>query len=98
MLTKQLNQELSVTFPISSTLPFVAILAGFAPPVAASLFVGERLVGDEIEKYTSATYGLTGTWDEPQLKLKKRFDNDIEGKKKKSFWHRMKDIFGLGDD
>lgn len=98
MLTKELNQELSVTFPISSTLPFVAILAGFAPPVAASLFVGERLVGDEIEKYTSATYGLTGTWDEPQLKLKKRFDNDIEGKKKKSFWHRMKDIFGLGDD
>lgn len=98
MLTKELDQELSVTFPISSTLPFVAILAGFAPPVAASLFVGERLVGDEIEKYTSATYELTGSWEEPQLKLKKRFDNDIEGKKDKSFWHRMKDIFGLDSD
>jgi uncharacterized protein (TIGR02099 family) len=96
-LNKELNQELSVTFPLSSTLPFVAILAGFAPPVAASLFVGERLVGDEIERFTSATYELTGSWDEPSLKLKKRFDNDIEGKKDKTFWHRMKDVFGVGD-
>lgn len=97
-VNETLNQELSVTFPISSTLPFVAILAGFAPPVAASLFVGERLVGDEIEKYTSATYKLTGPFKEPNLKLMKRFDNDIEGKKDKSFWHRMKDFFGVGDD
>ena len=96
-LNKELDQELAVTFPLSSTLPFVAILAGFAPPVAASLFVGERLVGDEIERFTSATYKLTGSWDEPSLKLKKRFDNDIEGKKDKTFWHRMKDVFGVGD-
>lgn len=95
---KELNQELSVTFPITSTLPFVAILAGFAPPVAASLFVGEQLVGDQIEKFTSATYRLTGPWDEPQLKLMKRFDNKIEGKQDKGFWYRMKDFFGLGSD
>lgn len=95
---KMLNQELSVTFPITSTLPFVAILAGFAPPVAASLFVGEQLVGDQIEKYTSATYSLTGPWDEPKLQLMKRFDNEIEGKQDKGFWYRMKDFFGLGDD
>lgn len=95
---KMLNQELSVTFPITSTLPFVAILAGFAPPVAASLFVGEQLVGDQIEKYTSATYKLTGSWDEPNLQLMKRFDNEIEGKQDKGFWYRMKDFFGLGDD
>jgi uncharacterized protein YhdP len=95
--TKALKQELSVTFPITSTLPFVAILAGFAPPVAASLFVGEQLVGDQIEKYTSATYKLDGTWDEPNLKLMKRFDNDIEGKQDQGFWYRMKDFFGLGE-
>lgn len=96
--SKQLNQELSVTFPITSTLPFVAILAGFAPPVAASLFVGEQLVGDQIERITSATYRLTGSWDEPDLKLMKRFDNNIEGKQDRGFWYRMKDFFGLGDD
>lgn len=94
--TKTLNQELSVTFPITSTLPFVAILAGFTPPVAASLFVGEQLVGDQIEKYTSATYKLKGTWDEPDLELMKRFDNKIEGKQDQGFWYRMKDFFGLG--
>lgn len=96
--TKELNQELSVTFPVSSTLPLVAILAGFAPPVAASIFVGERLVGDEIERFTSATYEVKGPWDDPDLKLKKRFDNEIEGKKSRTFWHRMKDVFGIGKD
>ena len=96
--TKELNQELSVTFPLTSTLPFVAILAGFAPPVAASIFVGEQLVGDQIEKYTSATYKLDGTWDEPNLQLMKRFDNNIEGKQDQGFWYRMKDFFGLGDN
>lgn len=96
--TKELNQELSATFPVTSTLPLMAIIAGFAPPVAASLFVGERLVGEEIEKFTSATYKLTGTWDAPNLNLMKRFDNDIEGKKNKSFWHRMKDFFGVGEE
>jgi len=95
-LTKELNQELAVTFPVFSTLPFVAILAGFAPPIAASIFVGEKLVGGEIEKFSSATYKLSGTWEEPELKLMKRFDNEIEGKKDKSFWLRMKDVFGLG--
>lgn len=96
--TKALNQELSATFPITGTLPLMAIIAGFAPPVAASLFVGERLVGDEIEKFTSATYKLSGTWETPNLELMKRFDNDIEGKQDKSFWYRMKDFFGVGDD
>ncbi len=96
--TKELNQELSVTFPLTSTLPFVAILAGFAPPVAASIFVGEQLVGDQIEKYTSATYKLDGTWDKPNLKIMKRFDNKIEGKQDEGFWYRMKSFFGLGDD
>lgn len=97
-LSKELDQELSVTFPITGSLPFLAILAGFAPPVAASIFVGEQLVGGEIEKFTSATYKLTGSWEDPQLNLMKRFDNNIEGKKDKSFWNRMKDVFGMGDD
>jgi uncharacterized protein (TIGR02099 family) len=95
-LTKELDQELAVTFPVFSTLPFVAILAGFAPPIAASIFVGEKLVGGEIEKFSSATYKLQGSWEEPKLTLMKRFDNDIEGKTDKSFWLRMKDVFGLG--
>jgi len=96
--TKEVNQELSATFPVTGTLPLIAIIAGFAPPVAASLFVGERLMGAEIEKYTSATYKLTGTWDQPKLDLMKRFDNNIEGKQDKNFWNRMKDFFGVGED
>lgn len=96
--TKALDQNLSVTFPISSTLPLVAILAGFAPPVAASIYIGEKLVGDELSRFTSATYSIKGTWDDPKLELNKRFNDQIEGKKTRSFWHKMRDIFTFGDD
>lgn len=95
---KQLNQELFVTIPVSSTLPLVAILAGLAPPVAASIYVGEKLVGNEIERFTSASYTMTGSWDEPKLEIKRRFDNKIDGKKEKSVWQRVKGVFGAGDD
>lgn len=96
--TKQLNQELFVTIPVSSSLPLVAILAGLAPPVAASIYVGEKLVGNEIERFTSASYTMTGSWEDPKLEIKQRFDNKIEGKKEKSLWQRVKGVFGADDD
>lgn len=95
---KQLNQELFVTIPVSSTLPLVAILAGLAPPVAASIYVGEKLVGNEIERFTSASYTMTGSWEDPKLEIKQRFDNKIDGKKDKSIWQRVKGVFGADDD
>ena len=95
---KQLDQELFVTIPVSSTLPLVAILAGLAPPVAASIYVGEKLVGNEIERFTSASYTMTGSWEDPKLEIKRRFDNNIDGKKDKSVWQRVKGVFGADND
>ena len=96
--TGQLDMKLAVTFPVTSTLPLVAVLAGFAPPVAASIYVTERLIGDELERFTSASYNITGTWEEPEVKLNKAFDNKVDGKTSRSFMDRVLSIFGLGGD
>jgi len=97
-----LDMKMVVTFPVSSTLPVVALLAGLAPPVAASIYVTEKLIGDELERFTSARYNVKGTWQEPDLKIDQAFNDDIEGKKKKrGFWRRIisvLDIFNLMDD
>lgn len=93
-----LDMKLAVTFPVTGTLPLVAVIAGFAPPVAASIYVTERLIGDELERFTSASYSITGTWTEPQAKLNKAFDNSVEGKTNRGFLDRVLSIFGLGGD
>lgn len=91
-----LDMKLAVTFPVSSTLPLVAIIAGMAPPVAASIYVTEKLIGDEISRFTSASYVLKGTWQEPELRLNQAFDNQVDGRQRRSFSQRVLSIFGGG--
>ena len=96
--TETINQKMIVTFPITSSLPVVAVLAGLAPPIAGAIYVTEKLIGEELEKFTSASYTITGTLEDPKLKIDQAFDNELEGKETRSFSNRFLDIFGLGDD
>ncbi|WP_430461372.1 YhdP family protein [Thalassolituus sp. LLYu03] len=100
LVDESLNMKLVVTFPVSSTLPLVALLAGLAPPVAASIYVTEKLIGDELSRFTSASYDLKGSWQKPDLKINQAFDNKVEGKKDRGLWERVKSVFQIfgGDD
>lgn len=96
--TEEINQKLVVTFPITSSLPLVAVLAGFAPQIAGAIYVTEKLIGEELERFTSASYSISGTIEDPKMKIEQAFDNALEGKKSRSFKNRFLDIFGLGGD
>ena len=101
LVDETLDMKMVVTFPVSSTLPVVALLAGMAPPVAASIYVTEKLIGDELARFTSARYNVNGTWEQPDLKIDKAFNDNIEGKKKRGFWQRIisvLDVFNLMED
>ncbi len=95
---ESLDMKMAVTFPVSSTLPIVALLAGLAPPVAASIYVTEKLIGDELARFTSASYDLKGSWENPELTINKAFDDEVDGKKERSLWQRIKSIFMFGDN
>ncbi|MFT4777308.1 MAG: hypothetical protein ACI9B7_001687 [Oleispira sp.] len=95
---EKIDQKLVVTFPITSSLPLVAVLAGFAPQIAGAIYVTEKLIGEELEQFTSASYTVTGTIEDPKMKIDQAFDNELEGKESRSFKNRFLDIFGLGDD
>jgi uncharacterized protein (TIGR02099 family) len=92
------DQKLIVTFPIASSLPLVAVLAGLTPAIAGAIYITDKLIGEELERFTSASYTVTGTLENPQLTINQAFDNELEGKKSRSFSNRFLDIFGLGDD
>ena len=96
--TDEINQKLVVTFPITSSLPLVAVLAGFAPQIAGAIYVTEKLIGEELEKFTSASYTVTGTIEDPKMKIDQAFDNALEGKESRSLKNRVLDIFGLGSE
>jgi len=96
--TQEIDQKLVVTFPITSSLPLVAVLAGLAPQIAGAIYVTEKLIGEELEQFTSASYTVSGTIENPKMKIDQAFDNELEGKESRSFKDRFLDIFGLGDD
>ncbi|QQD22375.1 TIGR02099 family protein [Oceanospirillaceae bacterium ASx5O] len=98
LMDETLNMKLAVTLPVTSSLPMVAILAGFAPPVAASIYVTEKLIGDELSRFTSTSYDIGGTWSEPDMRLKRAFDNQVDGSESRSLKQRILSIFGLEDD
>ena len=93
--TEALDLKLAVTFPVTGSLPLVAVLAGFAAPIAGAIYVTEKLIGDELERFTSASYDVKGTFSKPDMKIREAFDNDVDGKRVRSFKERFLSIFGL---
>ena len=96
--TTEIDQKMVVTFPVTSSLPLVAVLAGFAPQIAGAIYVTEKLIGEELERFTSASYTVTGTIENPKMKINQAFDNKVDGQESRSFKDRFLDIFGLGSD
>ncbi|MEN9465959.1 MAG: hypothetical protein RL217_2140, partial [Pseudomonadota bacterium] len=97
LVAHSVDMKIVVTFPVASNLPLVVVLAGFAPPIAASIYVTEKLIGDELSRFTSASYNLTGSWEEPKMEINKLFDNKVKGKETRGVTDRVKGVFMLGD-
>lgn len=68
-----LNMRLVVVLPLTQNLPLAAILLG-AAPLGGALFVLDKVLGDPLSKLTSATYSVSGSWDEPDVRLRNVFD------------------------
>lgn len=98
LMDHSLDMKVAITLPVTGNLPLVAVLAGLSPPVAASIYITEKLIGDELSRFTSASYSLQGTWEEPDMKIKKAFDDKVDGKEKRGLKSRILGIFGLGKD
>jgi len=77
ILTRSLDGELVATLPVANNLPWVAALtAGL--PIAAGVFVVSRLFEKQVSQLSSAVYGISGSWDDPKIRLDRIFDTGAD--------------------
>ncbi|RBW48319.1 YhdP family protein [Marinobacter sp. F3R11] len=69
-----LDMRLVVVLPLTQNLPLAALLMGASAPIGGALFVLDKVLGDPLSKLTSATYNVTGSWDDPKVDLRQVFD------------------------
>ncbi len=81
LLDENLDIDMVVTIPLNETLPLVALLAGVTPQMALAFFIGERVFNNQVEKFFSAKYRITGTLDNPDYQLYRAFDNNADPRK-----------------
>ncbi len=68
-----IDADLVVSLPLGSNLPWVAVLAGGLPAVAGA-YLASRIFEDELGKFSSAVYTVTGSLEDPKLEFVKVFD------------------------
>jgi len=78
LIKDDMDFEMVFTIPLSSALPFAALIAGLSPQVAVAVFVTERLMNNELEKISSAKYEIKGSSKKPRYRLIKAFDNSLK--------------------
>jgi len=72
---RTIDAELLATLPLGSNLPWVAALAG-GPAVAAGVYVASRLFEEQMGRFSSARYRVSGTLDAPDVRLDRVVKND----------------------
>jgi uncharacterized protein YhdP len=77
--TDQTDMELVATLPVASNLPWVAALAG-GLPAAAGVFVASKIFQNQVDKFASAAYDISGPWADPKVKLRSVFDDKLQQK------------------
>lgn len=68
LIQRELDQRLSVTLPISQSLPIAAIAIG-APIVGGALLIADQLFGTALDRATTIHYRVRGPWTSPQVTL-----------------------------
>ncbi len=74
MMEETLDMRMVVVLPLTQNLPLAALLMGAGAPIGGALFVLDKVLGDPLSKLTSATYSVSGSWDEPEVRLRRVFD------------------------
>ncbi len=71
------DMELTATLPLATNLPWVAVLAG-GLPAAAGIYVVSKLLGDEVDRFSSAVYSVEGDWRDPEIRFRRLFGDGDE--------------------
>ncbi len=79
-----IDTSLVATLPTGGNATFVTAMA-VGLPAAAGVYIASKLFKDQVDKVSSLSYKISGTWTDPKIRFDKLFDNkSAEGAAKKS--------------
>ena len=83
LLNEQVDARLVATLPVATNLPWVVALLG-GLPAAAGVYVTSKLVEKQVDRLSSISYKLTGSWDDVEVSVDRIFAADLRGEKTKT--------------
>ncbi len=73
------DNEMIVTLPVSDSLPWYAVYISLANPAAAvAVLAGQQVLKKQIKQMSSAKYQISGSWDDPEVKLVGIWNDDVQ--------------------
>ncbi|MGK2915744.1 MAG: YhdP family protein [Porticoccaceae bacterium] len=94
--TETIDARLVATLPVSTNLPWIAALAG-GLPAAAGVYLSGKLFKRQVDRLSSLSYRVTGSWDDPDLAVDKIFTDSTDNKTNSTDEKRQRDAEGGGD-
>ena len=73
------NNEMIVTLPVDDSLPWYAVYISLANPVTGlAVLAGQQMLKKQIKQFSSAKYEVSGSWDDPKVKLVGIWDDNMQ--------------------
>ncbi|CAM3790430.1 YhdP family protein [Parendozoicomonas haliclonae] len=69
-----LDMGLVVTLPVTQNITVVSLLLG-QPYIAGAAYLFDKLLGSKVEQFASLRYEISGSFQDPQIKLDRLFSN-----------------------
>jgi uncharacterized protein YhdP len=76
MLNETADAQLVATLPVTTNLPWLAGLTG-GLPAALGVYVTSKLVEEQVDRLSSISYQLQGSWDDIKVSVDKIFAADL---------------------
>ncbi|MGS2723619.1 YhdP family protein [Porticoccus sp. GXU_MW_L64] len=74
LINEQIDTQLVATLPVGTNLPWVAALA-VNLPAAAGAWVISKVFKKQVNKLSSLSYKIQGSWDDPEFEIEKVFSD-----------------------
>lgn len=79
LLNEQVDGRLVATLPVATNLPWVVALMG-GLPAAAGVYVTSKLVEKQVDRLSSISYKISGSWDDVDVAVDRIFASDLKDK------------------
>ena len=80
LLNEQVDGRLVATLPVATNLPWVVALMG-GLPAAAGVYVTSKLVEKQVDRLSSISYKISGSWDDIDVEVDRIFASDLKDEK-----------------